>query len=86
MSIRKEAEGPRAHFITPLHEINAKNHQKVGTPLHHVNVCVCPTYDRPSETGKRDTETNRWRESLGLIQKKKWWEEQTRCNCMKIFI
>ena len=41
MSIRKEAEGLRAHFITPLHEINAKNHQKVGTPYHDVNVCEC---------------------------------------------
>jgi hypothetical protein len=27
MSIRKEAEEQRAHFITLLHEINAKNHQ-----------------------------------------------------------
>jgi hypothetical protein len=27
MSIRKEAEELMAHFITILHEINAKNHQ-----------------------------------------------------------
>jgi len=45
MSIRKEAEGLRAHFIAPLHEINAKNHQKVGTPYHDVNVCECVCSD-----------------------------------------
>jgi hypothetical protein len=39
MSIRKQAEGLTDHFITPLHEINAKNHQKVGTPLHH-HACI----------------------------------------------
>jgi hypothetical protein len=39
MSIRKEAEELRAHFITILHEINAKNHQSQD-PIACVCVCI----------------------------------------------